>query len=254
MTKHHYPNPRELLNISCIETKLIGFYDVNDIRPFDPFTESDRCFFACYEDWQKGYSTIISTGNASCQGGGYWIGGVTPKWAEKPDGKLSSIKNFAHKLNSREGFKSSDELMCKFFDNLDPYIIKNKYAVIAPFKQAQYEYLKTITFYVTPDQLSLLILGAEYNNASLKDNPVITTFGSGCGQMAAVLDNLGNQEPKAVIGATDIAMRQHLPPELLAFTVNKPMFKQLCELDQKSFLGKPFWERLRKDRNLKNMT
>ena len=144
--------------------------------------------------------------NASCQGGGYWIGGIIPAWAKKSAGELSSIESFARKLNQREGFKSSDEIMCKVFDNLEPYFIKNKYAVIGPLNIDQYEYLKTVTFYVNPDQLSLLILGAEYKNSSLRENPVITTFGSGCGEMVAVLENLDHQIPKAVIGATDIAM------------------------------------------------
>jgi hypothetical protein len=30
--------------------------------------------------------------------------------------------------------------------------------------------------------------------------------------------------PQAVTGATDIAMRQYLPPDILAFTVTKAMF------------------------------
>jgi hypothetical protein len=53
---------------------------------------------------------------------------------------------------------------------------------------------------------------------------------------------------QASIGATDIAMRQHIPPDMLAFTVTKSMFKQLCELGEKSFLGKPFLQRLKKAR------
>ena len=56
--------------------------------------------------------------------------------------------------------------------------------------------------------------------------------------------------PQAMIGATDIAMRQYLPPDTLAFTVNKPMFEQLCLLDERSFLYKPFWQNLRKARGL----
>lgn len=248
MSDKNYPNPKRLLELSGIETKLIGFYDVNDIKPFEPFTKSQRCFFASYDEWQRGNSTLISESNVSCPGGGYWIGGIMPAWVEKSAGELSPIESFARQLNQREGFKSSDEIMCKVFDKLKPYHIRNQYAVIAPFIMDQYEYLKTITFYVNPDQLSLLILGAEYNNSSLKENPVITTFGSGCGEMVAVLENFDHQIPKAVIGATDIAMRKHLPPEILAFTVNKPMFKQLCELDLQSFLGKPFWENLRKAR------
>jgi hypothetical protein len=120
--------------------------------------------------------------------------------------------------------------------------------LIGPLKDDQYEHLKTVTFYVNPDQLSLLILGTEYNNASINNNPTIAAFGSGCGQMAALFGDFDTDIPKAVIGATDIAMREHLPPDILAFTVNKPMYKQLCELDENSFLYKHFWKRLRKVR------
>ena len=43
--------------------------------------------------------------------------------------------------------------------------------------------------------------------------------------------------------------RQHIPPDMLTFTVTRLMLKQLCELDEKSFLGKPFLQRLKKARS-----
>jgi hypothetical protein len=45
-----------------------------------------------------------------------------------------------------------------------------------------------------------------------------------------------------------MAMRQYLPHDVMAFTVNKPMFEDLCRLDERSFLGKPFLQHLRKSR------
>jgi len=246
------PNPEKLLEIAGIENPLIGFYDVPDPEAFEPFTEPERCIFSSYSEWMKGYSIKISSGNSSCQGGGYWVGGKMPEWASKSSGQdLSPLENFAKRLNKREGFKSSDQLMIRWFENLNPYIIKNGYVVIGPIKDSQYSYLKTITFYVNPDQLSLLIHGAEYNNASIIDHPIITAFGSGCGQMASLLGDSDSDIPRSVIGATDMAMREHIPSDILAFTVNKPMYKQLCELDENSFLHKHFWARL-KDRRTKN--
>ncbi len=243
------PDPSQLLEIAGIKTPLIGFYDVPDPKPFEPFCTPKRCIFGCYENWAKGESICISEGTCSCQGGGYWIGGVVPGWVVKSAGPDSApLEIFANGLNQREGLKSSDELMYQWFENLKPYMIENGYVVIGPFKDDQYEHLKTVTFYVNPDQLSLLIIGAEYNNASIKGNPVTAAFGSGCGQIAALLGDFGTDIPKAVVGATDIAMREHLPPDILAFTVNKPMYKQLCELDENSFLYKPFWRRLKKVR------
>ena len=243
------PDPAELVEVAGLRTPLIGFYDVSDQKPFEPFAIPERCIFSCYQNWLLGESIVISEGNCSCQGGGYWVGGVMPGWVQKsmePDSNPLNI--FASGLNQREGFKSSDELMFKWLENQKPYLIENEYVVIGPLKEDQYQHLKTVTFYVNPDQLSLLLHGAEYHNASFQSNPIITAFGSGCGQMAALLGDLDTDLPKAAIGGTDMAMREHIPPDILAFTVNKPMFEQLCELDESSFLGKSFWRRLNKAR------
>ena len=243
------PDPTKLLEIAGIQNPLIGFYDVSNPTPFEPFVKPKRCFFSSYEDWLKGNSVCISKNEASCQGGGYWIGGVLPAWAVKSAGTEGAPREtFARSLNQREGFKSSDELMCQWLENQKPYLIKNGYVVMGPLKNGQFEHLRTVTFYVNPDQISLLILGAEYHNASVNNTPVTAPFGSGCGQMAALFGDPDADTPKAVIGATDIAMRDSLPPDILAFTVNKPMFKQLCELDESSFLHKHFWKKLRKAR------
>ena len=95
------------------------------------------------------------------------------------------------------------------------------------------------------------LMGAHFRDASASGGAVTVPFGTGCGLMAAVLGDLETDVPGVVIGATDIAMRQHLPPDLLAFTVNLPMYKQLCELGENSFLGKSFWQRLKNSRKEK---
>jgi hypothetical protein len=77
---------------------------------------------------------------------------------------------------------------------------------------------------------------------------VITPFGSGCSQLVGLFADLSVAQ--AIVGATDIAMRQHLPPNIMAFTTTKPMFERLCTLDEKSFLHKPFWKNLMHARGL----
>jgi hypothetical protein len=232
------PDPTKLLEIADITTPLVGFYDVPDPQPFEPFARPERCFFACYENWLRGESVWLSEGDASCRGGGYWVGGV----------EFATREDFAKRLNQREGFKASDELMCQWLENQQPYRIEHGYVVIGPLRDEQYDYLKTVTFLVNPDQLSLLLLGTEYHNADVHAHPAFTGFGSGCGQLAALFGSFDPDVPRAIIGATDIAMREHLPPDILALTVNKPMYRQLCELDEDSFLHKSFWQRLRKAR------
>jgi hypothetical protein len=229
------PDPTRLLEIAGITTPLIGFYDVPGPKPFEPCTTPERCLFAHYENWLRGESTCISERAFGCRGGGYWIAGV----------EFATREDFARSLNEREGFKSSPELMRQWLDNQKPYQMEHDFVVIGPLRDEQFGFLRTITFFVNPDQLSLLLLGTEYHNASVTIHPAFTAFGSGCGQLAALFGNLDLDIPRAIIGATDIAMRQHLPPDVLALTVNKPMYRQLCEVGEDSFLYKSFWRRLR---------
>ncbi|MDA3917271.1 MAG: DUF169 domain-containing protein [Deltaproteobacteria bacterium] len=233
------PNAKNLLEIADIKTPLIGLYDVPDTKPFEPFTKTKHCFFSAFDNWAKGESVFISEERISCMGAGYWLCGVESLPREK----------FVNFLANKEGLRSSPKIMNQWLDNQKPYKKKHPYIVIGPLKEEQYDYLKTITFFVNPDQLSLLLTGAEYHNSSIDTHQVISKFGSGCSQLVALFEDL--DIPKAIIGATDIAMRQYLPSDILALTVTKPMFQQLCELDEDSFLYKPFWKRLKKSRYLK---
>jgi hypothetical protein len=232
------PDPTNLLEIAGIEIPLMGFYDVPNCKPFAPFTTPEHCIFSCYENWLKGERICLSASDTFCRGGMYWICGV----------EFESRDSFAKDLNQREGFKVSSALMQQWLDNLKPYKIEHQYVVIGPLIDSHDDYLQTITFFVNPDQLSLLLLGTEYHNASVNAHPTTVAFGSGCGQLAALFGDFHTDVPMAMIGATDIAMRQHLPPDILALTVNMPMYRQLCALGESSFLYKQFWKRLRESR------
>ncbi|MCP4373132.1 MAG: DUF169 domain-containing protein [Deltaproteobacteria bacterium] len=233
------PNPNILLEIAGITTPLIGFYDTPDTKPFEPFAKPKECIFSCYENWLKDESIFLSeenVGSIVCPGAGYWSCGV----------ESMPRKEVAKYLGEIEGLKSSSGLMIQWLENQPVYKKKHPYVVIGPLREDQYEFLKTITFYVNPDQLSLLMTGAEYHNASVDSNLVNAPYCSGCRQLSLISDEL--DAPKAIIGATDIAMRQYLPPDTLALTVTKTMFQQLCQLDKNSFLYKNFWKRLRESR------
>jgi hypothetical protein len=232
------PDPTNLVEIAGITAPLVGFYDVFDPEPFKPFATPQRCIFASYQNWLNGESICLPANGDACRGGGYWIGGT----------EFTSLEELARALTEREGFKSSTELMEQWLDQQEPYRIERQHVVIGPLRAGQYGYLKTVTFFVNPDQLSLLLLGTQYHNSAVDVHPAVAAFGSGCGQLAALFGGSDPDVPKAIIGATDIAMRRHLPPDILALTVNKPMYQQFCELDRDSFLYKPFWSRLREAR------
>jgi hypothetical protein len=150
---------------------------------------------------------------------------------------------FVDFLVDGEGLKSSHELMNQWLDARSSYGQKHPNLLIGPLREDQYEYLRSVTFFVNPDQLSVLVLGAHYHSAPADHRPVIAPFGSGCMELVSLFEDLST--PQAIIGGTDIAMRKHLPPNVVAFTTTKSMFEQLCGLDENSFLYKPFWRDLR---------
>ncbi len=234
------PDPTELLRISGITTPLIGFYDAPDPSAFGPLVSpkpgGHACVFAFYRSWLEGRTLHIVQDNSGCGGAGRWIFGSEERTRD-------DLVKF---LVEDEGLRSSCELMDQWLDVATPYQPEHGNILIGPLRDGQHGYLKTVTFFVDPDRLSLLLTGANYDCSPEDPPPVTAPFGSGCSQLAPLFDDF--TVAQGMIGATDIAMRQFLPPEILAFTVTVPMFKRLCELGKDSFLYKPFWKRLRKAR------
>jgi hypothetical protein len=234
------PDPTNLLQAIGLQTPLIGFYDAPDPQPFRPLVRPEPsqrvCVFAFYQQWLAGQTLHITKDNYGCGGAGHWLCGLETR----------SRESFVRFLVEDEGLRASPELMSQWLDYHQGYQQEHANILIGPLRAEQYAYLKSVTFYVNPDQMSLLILGANYNHAPNDPPAVIASFGSGCMELVPLFADL--RVPQAIIGATDTAMRQHLPPDILAFTVTRPLFEQLCALDERSFLYKPFWRNLRQAR------
>ncbi len=233
-------DPSEFLRVSGIELPLIGMYDAPDKSPFEPVVEPKPgkhvCVFAFFKSWLAGRTAAFSKEAFGCGGFGTHIFGVRtmPKEA------------FIDFLYGREGMKASRELMEKWIDAMDCYTPENEFILVGPLNESQYDNLKTVTFLVNPDQLSLMVYAVHYHAAPGDPVPMRASFDSGCGQLLSGFTDLS--VPQAMLGATDIAMRQFMPHDILALTVTKPMFERICSLDKDSFLYKPFWQDLVKAR------
>jgi len=230
-------DPTTLLEIADLRLPLIGFYDAPDPAAFAPLVSpgegSTACLFAFFPRWLEGATLHLTSERFGCSGAGRALCAVETR-------TRAQMVDF---LVGHEGLKATPELMEEWLDVRRPYRPRHGNLLIGPLRPAQDEYLLSVTFYVTPDQLGLLTLGAQYRSRPTDPAPVLAPFGSGCMQLVNLFEDLGR--PQAVVGATDIAMRQHLPADVLAFTVTKPLFEELCALDEHSFLYKPFWQRLR---------
>jgi len=234
------PNPTKLINRIDLTTPLIGLYDAPDPNPFKPLikssTRGSACIFLFYKKWLGGKTLHLTRNNYGCSGCGHAVFGIEPR----------SRNDYIEFLIDDIGFKASRELINLWLEYYKPYGPDHENILIGPLREDQYQYLKSVTFYVNPDQLGALIWGANYYNSSTDPIAVITSFGSGCMGIIPMFKDLN--APQAIIGATDISVRQYFPPNLLAFTVTKSMFEQLCGLDEKSFIYKPFIDKLKKVR------
>jgi hypothetical protein len=231
---------RTLLERIGIASPLVGFYDAPDAAPFEPVVmmapDEGTCIFAFYGNWMKGETLQLTRESYGCRGSGSCLFGIATR---SPEEMVSFLVD-------KEGLKGSREVMRKWIERRRLYRPTFGNILIGPLRRSQYEFLKTVTFYVSPDQLAALLLGANYDSGPDDPTPVLAPFGSGCSQLLPLFAD--PSVPQAIIGATDIAMRQWLPPEIIAFTVTKPMFERLCGLDERSFLYKPFLQRLHEAR------
>lgn len=229
------PDHNRLTAALGLDFPLIGFYDVPDTTPFAPLVKPGGCLFEHARDWRLGYSVALSAKHIGCRGAGYWLCGVQTRTTEQ-------LVTF---LREEEGLKDSEDTTRTWLEEQTPYTLENNYIVVGPLRSDSYEHLRTITFLVSPDQLAMLITGAEYRNAGTS---VLTRapFGSGCMQLAPPLE--GADAVAAWISLTDVAMRRYVADGILGFTVTRPVFEQLVSLGDDSFLDKRFWTELREAR------
>ena len=236
------PDPTRLLEELALDRPLVGAYDAPEPDAFAPLvaptagTGRGPCVFHYYRRWLAGETLHLTAEAFGCGGCGRAFFGVPARERE----------DFIDFLWGDEGLRASRELMAAWIDNAPTYRPEHGHVLLGPLKPALARYLKTVTFWVNPDQLSVLQHGAYHHHAWGDPDPVTVPFGSGCLELVATFRDL--EAPQAVIGGTDIAMRGDLPRDVLAFTVTVPLFAQLCALGDESFLGKGFLERLRKTR------
>jgi hypothetical protein len=222
-----------LLDKLQISNVPVGVYDAPIDSEFNPIVEmlplKRTCVFAYYNAWMRGQTLKVASTNFGCLGSGYWLFG-------KETRNRQSMVGF---LADTEGLKCNKYATEQWLESTENYIPKFKTLFIGPLKDSMWPYLKSVTLFVTADQLSSLIIAANYSATSANPQPVKVPFGSGCAQMVPFVAN--SIEPQAIIGSTDLSMRVYLPENVLSFTMNVSMFEMLCKVGPDSFLGKGYF-------------
>jgi hypothetical protein len=211
------PDPSTILERLSIVVPLVGFYDAPDPAPFTPFvTPSGRqCVFASFRAWRQGKTLHLTREKHGC--GGMHLFGLAAR----------SREDLVEFLCDEEGLRADHELMNLWLDASSPYRPMHEHLLLGPLRPDQYEYLRTVTFFVNADQLAVLCMGASYYSRPTDPPPVVAPFGSGCMQLISLFAGL--DVPQAVVGTTDHSIRKYLEPWMLAFTVTRPMFERLCD-------------------------
>ena len=118
--------------------------------------------------------------------------------------------------------------------------IKEEYVIFKPLEMAsENETPESIVFFVNPDQLSALVVLANYGRGN-NDN-VIAPWGAACQSILWGYSEAEKENPRAIIGYFDLAARKHVDNNLLSFTIPYKMFVEMEGNVEGSFLEMEEW-------------
>jgi uncharacterized protein (DUF169 family) len=217
---------------------------------------SRGCVSAFLASAAKGKTAVFSRKTFGCPGGGaglgfgntyknfpggieYFLSTGNKEFCQSEIGK-NIVKNMPM-LEHGEGYLKDPEIAKKFFESLPLVDIPFEYVVYKPLeKLAANEVPEIVVLLANPDQLSALTVLANYSRET-SDN-VIVKFGAGCQQTGIIAyKECLSENPKAVIGLTDISVREIFEKDILSFTMPYRMFLEMEGDVEGSFLQKAEW-------------
>lgn len=184
-----------------------------------------------------GFCRFLSTGNENDPAGKATGEGMKAKGAP-----AAFVDHFLH----GERYKQTPDLAEQFVKALPITEVPAQYVVMKPLSRvdpAQEEPV-SVTFLVNPDQLSALVILANYDRPGLEN--VAAPYAAAC-QVVGILSykEAQSESPRCLIGLTDISARKYLKSQgcadKLAFTVP---FRRLLEMEstvEGSFLQGDTW-------------
>ncbi len=209
------------------------------------FKEGARgCVISMLTAAAKGKTAALDRRTVLCPGGRTGLGfgsgyAENPGWIEYflSTGKPGQFEG--------EGYKKTPELVSKMIERVPITDLPFKYVIYKPLNKVNMarETPELIVCYANPDQLSALVVLANYGRLTNENVSVI--MGSGCSTVCLYPYAEGQkQTPKAVIGIMDISARPYIDPDLLAFTVPYRMFIEMESDIPGSFLEKKDWKKV----------
>ena len=189
---------------------------------------------------REGFCYFLSVGNEARPGGREIAEEV------KPYLTTESYENFLH----GERYVKDPHLVDKFILELPTQDIPARFVIFKPLKlvDPKKESPRTVIFFVNPDQLSALVILANY--AREGNENVIIPYAAGCQTIGIYpYREAERKPPRAVVGLTDISARLYARKQLgggnlLTFSVPFEMYLEMEVHVPGSFLERPTWQNL----------
>ena len=189
---------------------------------------------------EEGFCHFLSDGNAKREGG--------KELAEKikPFMRGEAYDNFLH----GERYVKTPALVKKFIKNLPLTKIPKQYVAFQPLDvvDTKKEKPQTIIFFVNPDQLSALVVLANYGRGDNEN--VIIPYAAGCQTIGIYpYQEAKLKRPRAIVGLTDLSARVYIrkqlgDPNLMTFSAPFALFEEMEQNVPGSFLERHTWQSL----------
>jgi len=220
---------------------LVAVFDSHADERFDPLVRArgSACCFAFYKRWLRGETVAFER-----DGGDFLSPTGGCPGAHRHLGLAATPPSLAGFL-AHEGLKASVELAQRCVDRFTSPEPAAGAVLVGPLRLEQWEAIRSVSFVVDPDRLSALMTLATYWDDD--PDPIRAPFSSGCGMLWGELESGARTRP--VIGCTDVAMRRHLPSDLLCLTVTPAHFEKMLTFPDGCFLDRAWWNELIDSRN-----
>lgn len=201
------------------------------------------CIIPLFIAAAKGKTAVFERKTTGCLGGKVGMG--FGYYENYPDGIEYFLSTGKKGMFEGEGYIRDHELGKDFIECLPITDIPYQYVIFKPLSQVDTtnEKPEEIVFYVNNDQLSALTVLANYYRPGIEN--VMIPFGAGCQSIFLLpYAEAQKENPRAVVGLTDVTVRPMVDPNMLSFTVPYKMFLDMEESISGSFLEKHLWHRV----------
>jgi hypothetical protein len=230
----------------CLKSEPVAVIWTNEISE-DTFTYKKGAKFGCMVPLVKkaafeSQPTAVGKDCYGCPGCGYHLGFINELG---PQFRYFLSCGIPGEMEG-EGFKKTPELADAMMQNDDYRHLPapKDYCLFKPVSRLKPEDRpESVFFLVNPDQLSALIVLANYDIPG--NDGATTLFGSGCDSLVFYPRHETMGKKRGIIGLTDITVRKYLAPYILSFAIPYDRGLEMESNVPGSFLGRKAWHEVK---------